>query len=360
MVEPTRCLLMTSELFAPGGIQHVGREAIAALSARGALSVWTLRDASVPPAFQAPAATIRCAGGARSRLLAWALQRAAHSCRGLAVVVMHAHLAPAALPLQLRGARVTVMLHGVEVWRPLNAVEHAALMRADRLIANSQYTIERFRSVNHGFRAVPVDVCPLGVAPAAPAAPEPTESDTVLMVSRLSSEDRYKGHDALLHAWRLVRRAVPRARLVLVGDGDDRLRLEALARSLDVADTVQFVGRTSAEDLERWYRRCAFSVLPSTEEGFGLVLLEAMRAGRTCVACTGAAEEIIEPEVTGLLVPDQQPETLAAAIVRLYSDTQLREQLGRQAYQRWSDVFTAERFAERFRALILRAAEQAA
>src|SRR6185369_4635632 len=145
----------------------------------------------------------------------WALARAASSCRGLGIVAMHTHLAPIALPLRMRGAHLTAMLHGAEVWRRLTAAERTALLHANRLIANSHHTIDRFRGANPVFADVPIDVCALGVEPAAPAAPAQTDGNTALMVSRLSAEDRYKGHDAVLRAWVDVRRSVPAARLVL-------------------------------------------------------------------------------------------------------------------------------------------------
>lgn len=356
-----RQLLIASELFAPGGVQYVGREALAALSQDGrSLEVWSLRDRSVPAGFSRRGATIRCAAGSRSLLAKWALGSALASCRDLSTTVMHAHLAPIALPLKARGASLSVMLHGVEVWRRLTAAERVAVRRADRLIANSRHTADRFREANTDFDEARIDICPLGIPPADGAAGEPADGRVALIVSRLSAEDRYKGHDALLAAWSSVRARVPDARLVIAGDGDDRSRLEAAAASMGVADAVQFVGRVSDVELERWYRRCAFFVLPSTNEGFGLVFLEAMRAGKACIACAGAPREIIEHEATGLILPDQEAATVADAVVRLFVDAPLRERLGRQAQARWRDAFTSTRFAERFRALTQFAPERAA
>lgn len=353
--------MIASELFAPGGVQYVGREALAALSQDGRpLEVWSLRDGSVPAGFSRDGATIHCAAGSRSRLITWALGSACASCRDLSTTVMHAHLAPVALPLTARGASLSVMLHGVEVWRRLTAAQRLAMKRADRLIANSHHTADRFREANADFAGTRIDVCPLGVPPADGAAREPEDGRVALIVSRLAAEDRYKGHDALLTAWSSVRARVPDARLVVAGDGDDRARLEAMAASTGVADAVQFVGRVSDAELERWYRRCAFFVLPSTNEGFGLVFLEAMRAGKACIACAGAPREIIGHETTGLILPDQDAATVADAVVRLFLDAPLRERLGRQAQARWRDAFTSSRFAERFRALTQFAPERAA
>jgi len=358
-----RHLLLTSQLFAPGGIQYVGREALAALAGRGEdFDVWTLLDASVPPSFAAAGARIRCAGGSRSRVIRWAIRAAAGSCRDLSVIAMHAHLAPLSLPLRLRGASLAIMLYGVEVWRPLTAPEAAAFARADRLVAISQYTADRFRDANPRFHGAAIDICPLGVPPVATPAglPAAGQEEAALIVARLSFEDRYKGHEALLRAWPAVRARLPRAQLVVVGDGDDRPRLESLAAALQIADAVHFAGRVSDAELARWYERCAFFVLPSPREGFGLVFIEAMRAGKACIGCEGAAREIIEPEATGLLVPDQAEGTLVEALVRLFSDGAMRERMGRAGRIRWRERFTSEEFARRFRALTGVASERAA
>src|SRR5262249_2974186 len=147
-----------------------------------------------------------------------------------------------------------------------------------RLIAVSNYTAGRFRDANAAFDAVPpVDVCPLGIGDATSTPPPADGNEPIaLIVSRLSSEDRYKGHDALIDAWPSVLAQTPDAVLVIVGDGDDRPRLEERVAERGVAHAVRFAGRVSDDELDRWYRRCAFLALPSVGEGFGLVLLEAM------------------------------------------------------------------------------------
>ena len=102
--------------------------------------------------------------------------------------------------------------------------------------------------------------------------------------------ERYKGHDQLLEAMTTL----PDARLVVAGDGDDRRRLEEKAAALGLGDRTFFTGFLSEATLAELYRRCAAFVMPSRGEGFGLVYLEAMRAGKPVLAARGsAAEEIV-------------------------------------------------------------------
>jgi phosphatidylinositol alpha-1,6-mannosyltransferase len=355
-----RLLIMTTELFAPGGVQRLGRDAVDALAGPSAepVDVWSFRDAMVPPEYSMPvSAHVRLAAGSKLKLGSWAIDRARRRCDDTRVIVMHAHVAPIAIPLLLRGARATMFLLGVEVWRPLTSGERFVADRSERLIAISHHTADRFTQANPAFKGRSIDVCHLGITgEARPSLPELAvandANDTALMVSRMSSEDAYKGHERLIRAWPSVKARVPHAKLVLVGEGDDRRRLEAVAAELGVADAVRFAGFVTDDELAAWYRRCTFFVLPSDGEGFGLVFLEAMRAGKACIGGPGAPAEIVEDGVTGLIVPSGDDEALVGALSRLFLDDELRDRLGRHGQARFRQTFTARDFADRLRHLI--------
>jgi len=97
------------------------------------------------------------------------------------------------------------------------------------------------------------------------------------------------------------------------------------------------------------YREAAFFVMPSRDEGFGFVYLEAMRAGRPCIACPGAAAEIIEDGRSGLLVTFGSVGEVEAACVRLFSDPALCSRLGRGGAETVRQRFLAGHFVNRFR-----------
>src|SRR5579862_4188425 len=134
-----RWLLMTTELFAAGGVQRLGRESIAALGGGAShLDVWSLRDAQVPRepgefiGFTVPPNTeLHLAGRSALTLGRWSLSRALQRCDDTDLLVMHVHLAPVALPIAMRGARTSLFLLGVEIWRPLTRIERLFVERCD-------------------------------------------------------------------------------------------------------------------------------------------------------------------------------------------------------------------------------------
>ena len=159
----------------------------------------------------------------------------------------------------------------------------------------------------------------LGIAP---------DDTVILSVGRLSNE---KGHAAFLKAIALVRDAGHRNLTVLLaGDGPERQALEALRAQLRLEDTVRFLGHQS--DVRSLYGIADLFVLPSDSEGSPNVLLEAIDADVPIVAtAVGGIPEIVENEVSALLVNRQDEAALAAAIRRMLDDPTLREGLRERA-----------------------------
>jgi phosphatidylinositol alpha-1,6-mannosyltransferase len=306
------------------GISEMTRQWVRVLESRvgrdvGGLEVWSLDDLQ-RPGVAAPATTFHTARGRRIRFAAFALRQGVASAGDTLVIAMHLHLLPVALPFVWRGARLLPILMGIEAWAPLRPIERAAIQRAWKVAAISTHTIARFRAANPSLADVPVTVCRPGAPAMARPAPDRIEGPYGLIVGRMSARERYKGHDALIEAWPLVRRAIPDARLVIAGDGDDASRLREKA----AADSITFLGRVDEARLAALYRDATFFVMPSTDEGFGLVYLEAMRASTPCIAARGAAEEIITDGRDGLIVDAGDRDALVAAMVRLFVDPQTR------------------------------------
>jgi glycosyltransferase involved in cell wall biosynthesis len=174
------------------------------------------------------------------------------------------------------------------------------------------------------------------------------EPNTILFVGPLSRSYRWKGVDVLLEAFDIVRRAVPEARLVLVGEGD---RVAALSRTARWYDGhVELRGRLSEEDLAAAYRAASVVVLPSLTdaESFGMVLAEANACGRPVVASNiGGVPTFVKDGDNGLLARAGNAYDLAAQLMRLIKDPGLADAMGRRGRARvlrshaWPDIAAA-------------------
>lgn len=154
-------------------------------------------------------------------------------------------------------------------------------------------------------------------------------------VARLSRE---KGHAVLLEAFQRMHAVHPNARLLLIGEGEEGVRLKASADRLGLNGAVRFLGLR--EDVPELLATCDAVVLPSLEEGFPMVLLEAMAAGKAVVATqVGAIPGLIRAGDTGMLVPPGDPTALADAMSWLLDDASLRRRLGGRGQALVRDTF---------------------
>lgn len=151
----------------------------------------------------------------------------------------------------------------------------------------------------------------------------------VVYVGRLK---RYKGVEYLLRALALARRRVPVLTLDVAGSGDDRPRLEALARSLGIGEAVRFHGFVDEPVKLALLRGAVANVFPSPKEGWGITVMEAAASGTPSLAsdAPGLRDSVRDGE-TGLLVPHGDVTALAEAMVRLVEHPELVERLGAAA-----------------------------
>lgn len=174
-----------------------------------------------------------------------------------------------------------------------------------------------------------------------PAAPD-ASAFTVLCVCRLYPRKRV---EVLLEAAARLRERIPELGVRIVGRGPEEARLRRRAAELETGRAVRWLGDVSQAELARQYQACDVFCLPSVQEGFGIVFLEAMAAAKPIVAARAAA--VPEVVTDGLLVEPGDAAALADAIARLHADAELRRALGergRGAVER----FDAPRVAAQF------------
>jgi glycosyltransferase involved in cell wall biosynthesis len=156
---------------------------------------------------------------------------------------------------------------------------------------------------------------------------------------------RRKRVEVLLRAAAALAGRIPELEVHIVGNGPCAPALHRLAGQLNLSGTVTWRGDVSRAELAAEYHRSSLFCLPSVQEGFGIVLLEAMAAGKPIVASRAAAIPEVAPH--GALVKPEDPEALGAAIEALYLSP---EQRAAQAAlgQRWVEQFDAPRVARLF------------
>jgi glycosyltransferase involved in cell wall biosynthesis len=270
--------------------------------------------------------------------------------------------AAAALPARLRHRRpLVVTVQGSDMVRATRlpwaaSITRQVLRRCDRVLVLS--TALRDRALALGIPDGLVHILPNGVDTRDFRPPEGVREAVILFVGALAP---IKGVRHLVQCLPRVLAVWPAYRLVLVGEGPQRAELETLAQSLGVADRVDFIGPQSPAQVRVWMQRARVFVLPSVEEGLGVVLLEALATGTPCVASrAGGIPDVVTPEV-GLLVPPGNSDALAEAINLILGSSQERyAELSRHARARAETHFSWEvigaRLLEVYRALLGNAA----
>jgi phosphatidylinositol alpha-1,6-mannosyltransferase len=347
--QANRIIGLFPELLGVGGIQEAGRLTAMALHEIAANHEWrvdflSLNDPPGPHSLggRERAIPLRGFGRAKVHFALAGLRRSVSFGEGSALIILAAHpnlAVPAGWMRRVSPrARVVVMAHGVEVWKPLPTLRRRALLKADLVLGPSRDTVEKLVNVQGVSRertrrlAWPLSPPFLRMArePAAlPLLPSFPNGRTILTVGRWAATERYKGVDALIGAIPRLRAEVPNLHMVAVGGGDDLPRLRQIAANLGVADCVHFLENLSREEVAACYARADLFALPSTGEGFGLVFLEAMAFAKPVVgAACGGTIDVVEDGVNGLLIEPGDAGALAQALGQLLRDDQLRTQLG--------------------------------
>ena len=272
------------------------------------------------------------------------------------------NLLPAAWLAKLRNPQLRLILfvHGVEVWnnalwRRRRFYEPWLLNAVYKIASVSAYTAQvmarEFLVKHERFTLFPnaIDI-PLN----SPVPQLRDNSSTILVVTRLSAGERQKHVDWVIRGFAKVLSSFPDARLEIVGSGVLKDEYVALALSLGIDDRVMFLGRISDLELASAYDRARLFALPSTKEGFGIVYLEAWRAGLP-VLCSdhGAPAEIVEDGVDGWHVDASDENAIAKAMLEALTDIQAAKARGLAGYHKARDDYSDARMRERLRVLLL-------
>jgi glycosyltransferase involved in cell wall biosynthesis len=278
----------------------------------------------------------------------------------------HIHFSPVALWIQrLTKIPYWIIVYGTDAWNVQNVWKIKALHSADKIISISAYTRDRLIQ-EQGLPAEKFSLLPVTFdAQRFTLSPKPdyllqrygleAQQPILLTVGRLDSFDRYKGYDQILHALPEIRRQFPTVHYILVGQGDDRPRLEQLIHQLNLQDCVTLSGFVPDSELRDYYNLCDVFVMPSKGEGFGIVYLEALACGKPTLGGNqdGAIDALCQGELGALVNPDDV-QAIAKTVVQILQGTYPNPLIYQPELlrQKVIDFFSIERFNQNLYELI--------
>jgi phosphatidylinositol alpha-1,6-mannosyltransferase len=344
---PTMLAIVTDAFGGRGGIAQYNRDFLRALAETGAVSSITVlprqaRDPLVLPERIEQTSARPGRIGYSVAVLRTALLRPVDL-----IFCGHLFMAPlAALIARLKGAKLIVQSHGIEAWPRPSRAQRAALESADLVLCVSRHT----RSAVLSWAAIapervlvvpdtvgevftPGDGSTRGVALA-------LEGKRVLLtVGRMDSRERYKGQDRVIAAISSLVAKGHDICYVVVGEGADRIRLEALARDAGVSDRVRFLGHVGLQTLVELYRMADLFIMPSSGEGFGVAFLEAMASGTSALGLdvAGARDALADGQLGTLVAEDDLPDAIAQLLAAPKADSRAlaaaaRARFGRETF----------------------------
>jgi phosphatidylinositol alpha-1,6-mannosyltransferase len=344
---PTMLALVTDAFGGRGGIAQYNCDFLGALAESRAVSSITILPRQAPDLFVLPERIEQTP--ARPGWIGYSIAALRTALLRTVDLVFCGHLfmAPlAALITRLKGAKLIVQTHGVEAWPRPSRLQRAALESADLVLCVSRHTRaavlswagiapERVLVVPDTVR----EVFTPGDGSTQRAALALEGKRVLLTVGRMDLRERYKGHDRVIAAIPdLVAKGHDICYLV-VGEGADRVRLEALARDAGVSQRVRFLGAVSLQSLVEIYRMADLFVMPSTGEGFGVAFLEAMASGTPALGLSvaGARDALADGELGTTASEAEFPATIARLLDELKPDphalaTAARARFGRETF----------------------------
>ena len=345
-----------------GGIAKFNRDLCRALSAEP-LEAWVTalpRVAPVEPFEEVPSRVDYQPGSAGSKLqYVWNVLRTAVSVPRTTfngIICGHINLLPVAvLASWIQGTSLLLVLHGIDAWTlHRSPLVRWLLLQVDTFVTVSQCTKDRFLEwapLQAEQGSVVPDCINLDAYSPGPKRDDlldryGLENRTILLtLSRLSSDEQYKGHDEVLEVLPELADEISDIAYLICGDGDDRPRLEAKAKRLGIDNRVVFAGYVPEEEKVDHYRLADAFVMPGRGEGFGIVYLEALACGIPVVASSADAswEAVRDGELGTVVNPDDLDDVRSGILYALRETRGVPDGL---------DYFSVGRFQKRWHRVV--------
>ena len=282
------------------------------------------------------------------------------------IIVGHINLLPQVANFaQKNNKKIWLAVYGIDIWRNWSNKEKNAIEKCDKIISISSFTSQSVRHrLNEREKKVVIIPCMTEPDLFIPTQGRfPSEPRVILTVSRLASNEAYKGHDLIIRSlYRVEKRLKVPVEYHIVGEGDDKARLHRIAQDCKVSKKVHFLGRLEGDDFLKAYQECHVFAMPSyvsqrpdgswTGEGFGIVYIEAAACGKPVLACdVGGQVDCVRHGETGLLVKPTV-EAVESGLVKILSDLEKARQMGMAGRDFLLKNFTREHFNRKWAELL--------
>lgn len=342
-----------------GGIAQYNRDLFDSLSGTEEVQSVLALPRSASPGVRAPAKIIeRPVPGRPARYMLEALKQCL-SFRPDLILCGHVNLLPAAvLVKKVTGRPLVLLAYGVEAWSPAGKVRTWSVGQVDLIVAISRYTRERLIGWT-GLEPHRIKVLPNAIhleQYSCSGKPDYlvkryglTGRVVLMTLGRLDGRERYKGHDRIIPLLPDLAARFPNLTYLIVGDGDDRPRLEGMVEKAGMRGRVVFAGKISEEEKVDHYNLADAFAMPSSGEGFGFVFLEAAACGAPVLGgCKdGSRDALVEGRLGEMVDPACGGQLLSGLERILRNERSVPSHLS---------AFSFERFSEQLKRLIVQGA----
>ena len=266
----------------------------------------------------------------------------------------HVGMARAHCLLPMLRRPYAVWMLGINVWSPRMRGDYGrSVEEASLLLSISDFTRRRAAEFLPSARRARVCWLATEEDEIPEASSDLGRSPTVLILARVDASEMRKGHVELIDCWPSVMAEIPDARLLIAGGGDGLDLLRAQAGASAAASNIEFTGFLPQSQIDALWSRAHVFAMPSRQEGFGLVYIEAMRRGLPVIASTeDAGQEINLHGVTGYNADLDREGDLARRIVELLSDRARARQFGENGREHWRANFCFSAFRRRMEPIL--------
>ena len=267
----------------------------------------------------------------------------------------HVNLAPLAVLIKVLNpkAKIIFCTHGIDVWHKLSKSTEW-IMNKSTILAVSQFTANKLKEYNKNLNDIKIfpNCIKIGNYDENLKNNFNENKFNILSVTRLDKHEQYKGIHTVISALALLIENIPNIKYTIIGKGDDIERLKNLANKLNVSKYIDFLG--FVDNIQSYYKYCDIFTLPSKNEGFGIVYLEAMQYKKTVIGVNfGGPTDVIKHNETGYLCEYDNLNELSNCIFEIFINKSKRIELGTNGYEYFIENFTYKHYKNNLKSMLI-------